>query len=78
MADANGGEGSPAAADSLSGKESITEIIDIVIGLEKKSILFYIGLKDMIPPQYGHQQIEKIIKEEQKHVAQLNALRRKL
>jgi len=51
MADAHGGEGSPAAADSLSGKESIAEIVDIAIGLEKESILFYIGLKDMIPPQ---------------------------
>ena len=78
MADAHGGEGSPAAADSLSGKESITEIVDIAIGLEKESILFYIGLKDMIPPRYGQEKLEKIIKEEQKHVVQLNALRRKL
>ena len=78
MADAHGGEGSPAAADSLSGKESITEIVNIAIGLEKESILFYIGLKDMIPPQYGQEKLEKIIKEEQKHVVQLNALRRKL
>ena len=31
MADAHGGEGSPTAADSLSGKESITEIVDIAI-----------------------------------------------
>ena len=78
MADAHGGEGSPTAADSLSGKESIAEIVDIAIGLEKESILFYIGLKDMIPPQYGQEKLEKIIKEEQKHVVQLNALRRKL
>ena len=53
MADAHGGEGSPAAADALTGKESLAEIIDIAVGLEKESILFYIGLKDMIPPKYG-------------------------
>jgi len=78
MADAHGGEGSPAAADSLSGKESIAEIVDIAIGLEKESILFYIGLKDMIPPQYGREKLEKIIKEERRHVVELNALRSKL
>jgi rubrerythrin len=78
MADAHGGEGSPAAVNSLTGKESITEIIDIAIGLEKESILFYIGLKDMIPPRYGRDKIENIIKEERKHIIQLNAVRTSL
>jgi len=78
MADAHGGEGSPAAADSLTGKESLTEIIDIAIGLEKESILFYIGLKDMIPPTYGQDKLDNIIAEERKHVVELSALRKKL
>ena len=42
MADSHGGEGSPKAADALTGDESIQEIIDIAIGLEKESILFYL------------------------------------
>ncbi|MFC1814867.1 rubrerythrin [Thermodesulfobacteriota bacterium] len=78
MADNHGGEGSPAAADLLTGKESIAEIIDIAIGLEKESILFYIGLKDMIPPKYGQEKLENIIKEERKHIIQLNTVRKKL
>jgi rubrerythrin len=78
MADAHGGEGSPAVADSLTGKESIAEIVDIAIGLEKESILFYIGLKDMIPPKYGQDKLEKIIKEERSHIVQLSAVRKKL
>lgn len=78
MADAHGGEGSPAAADSLTGKESIAQIVDIAIGLEKESILFYIGLKDMIPPQYGQEQLEHIIKEERSHIVQLSVLRKNL
>lgn len=78
MADTHGGEGSPAAADALTGNESITEIINIAIGLEKESILFYIGLKDMVPPKLGREKLEKIISEERKHVIQLNAFRRSL
>lgn len=78
MADAHRGEGSPAAADSLTGKESLAEIIDIAIGLEKESILFYIGLKDMVSPKYGQDKLDKIIAEERKHVIELSALRKKL
>jgi rubrerythrin len=47
MADTHGGEGSPSAADSLTGDETLEEILNIAIGLEKESILFYLGLKDM-------------------------------
>jgi rubrerythrin len=77
MADSHGGEGSPAAADKLTGNESITEIIDIALGLEKESILFYLGLKDMVPPQYGQEKLEQIIAEERRHLIQLNTLRKK-
>jgi len=78
MADAHGGEGSPAAADKLTGKESISEIIDIALDLEKESILFYLGLKDLVPPQYGQDKLDKIIGEERRHIVQLNALRKRL
>ena len=78
MADTHGGEGSPAAADALTGKESIKEIVDIAIGLEKESILFYLGLKDLVPPKYGKDKLDKIIGEERRHIIQLNALRKKL
>jgi rubrerythrin len=77
MADAHGGEGSPAIADTLTGKESIVQIIDIAIGLEKESILFYLGLKDMVPPEYGQEKLDQIIREEQRHLTQLSALRKK-
>jgi rubrerythrin len=78
MADTHGGEGSPAAAEALTGNESILEIIDIAIWLEKESILFYIGLKDLVPPKFGQDRLNKIIGQEQKHVVQLNVYRRKL
>ena len=78
MADAHGGEGSPTAADALTGEETLKEIIDIAIGLEKESILFYLGLKDFVPPEYGQDKLDEIIAEERRHIIQLNAVRQKL
>jgi len=78
MADSHGGEGSPNAADALTGEESIKDIISMAIGLEKESILFYIGLKDMVPPQYGREKLDDIIREERKHIIMLNSIQQGL
>ena len=78
MADTHGGEGSPTAADALTGKEALKEVIDIAIGLEKESILFYLGLKDFVPPKFGQDKLDEIIAEERRHIIQLNAVRKKL
>ena len=71
MADAHGGEGNPDVANQMTGNETMTQIIATAIGLEKESILFYIGLKDFVPPKLGRAKIDEIIEEEKKHVAQL-------
>ena len=71
MADSHGGEGNPDVANQMTGNETMTQIIATAIGLEKESILFYIGLKDFVPPQLGRGKIDEIIEEEKKHVAQL-------
>ena len=78
MADTLGGEGSPSAADSLTGKETLEEILKTAIDLEKDSILFYIGLKDIVPKKYGQERIEEVISEERKHVAQLKGILNKM
>lgn len=77
MADSHGGEGSPSAANALTGQETMKEILTIAIGLEKESILFYLGLRDMVPPKYGQVKVDTIIKEERKHVIQLDTLLKK-
>ncbi len=77
MADSHGGEGDPAVADSLTGNESMAQIIKTAIGLEKESILFYVGLKDIVPSVLGKDKIDGIIKEEKKHIAQLEGFMRK-
>ncbi len=78
MADTMGGEGSPSAANTLTGSETLEDILNTALGLEKDSILFYLGLKDMVPPKYGQDKIEAIIKEERKHVAQLTSISSKV
>lgn len=78
MANTHGGEGSLDVADSLTGEESFDEIIDIAITLEKESILFYLGLKDFVPPKYGQEKLDTIIAEERRHIIQLNGLRKKV
>jgi rubrerythrin len=56
----------------------LEEILTTAIGLEKDSILFYVGLKDLVPPKYGQEKIDDIIRQERKHVAQLTNHRKKL
>lgn len=72
MADDHGGEGNPDAAEQLTGEETMPQIIQTAIELEKESILFYIGLKDMVPEKLGRKKIDDIIDEEKKHVVQLS------
>jgi len=53
---------------TISGSESLPDILRIAIGLEKDSIVFYLGIKDMVPKTAGKEKIESIIKEEMRHV----------
>ena len=78
MADVHGGEGSPSAAEKLTGRESMLEVVQIALGLEKKSILYYLGLRDFVPARLGQDRIDTIIKEEQSHVAQLTGIQKNL
>ena len=71
MADMSGGEGSLKAVESLTGKESIQEVLSTAIELEKESILYYIGLKDMVPSANVKMKIDEIIREERSHIVTL-------
>jgi rubrerythrin len=80
MADLHGGEGDPEVTASLTGRESLEQIILKAIELEKKAILFYFGLEGLVPPELGQTQIERIIAEEKSHVVilsrELNEIRK--
>jgi rubrerythrin len=71
MAGAKGTEGLKAPNVTLTGNESTQELLEIAIGAEKNSVLFYVGLKDLVSAQAGRDKVEAIIREEVKHVADL-------
>lgn len=59
-------------AERLTGKETMEEVLRTAIGLEKDSIVFYLGLKEIVPERLSRQRIDDIIKEEMGHIAVLS------
>jgi rubrerythrin len=59
-------------AEKLTGKEKVEDILRIAIGLEKDSIVFYLGMKDAVPERLGRSKIDPIIKEEMNHMSSLS------
>lgn len=56
----------------LTGKETPQDILNTAIGLEKESIVFYLGLEEYVPVESGKEKVRAIIKQEMSHVALLN------
>jgi len=59
-------------AERLTGKESAEDILHIAIGLEKDSLVFYQGIREMVPEQSGRGKIDRIITEEMRHIADMS------
>jgi rubrerythrin len=55
-------------SERLTGKETVEDILRTAIGLEKDSIVFYLGIKGMVPERLGRQRIDAIIDEEMGHI----------
>ena len=51
---------------------SIEEILKIAITAEKDSIVFYLGMKDVVPVNLGKEKLDRIIKEEMNHITILS------
>ena len=58
--------------DFLEGGKSVADILKKAIGLEKDSVVFYLGIKQMVPAELGRDKIEEIIQQEMKHIALLS------
>jgi len=71
LADSKGFEGMKGPAVKLSGNESIQELLEASIDAEKNSVLFYVGLKDLVSAKAGKDKVEVIIREEVRHIADL-------
>ena len=47
---------------------SMREILKAAILAEKDSIVFYLGMKDLVPDKLGKDKLDEIIKEEMGHI----------
>jgi rubrerythrin len=64
--------------EKLTGAETISEIIDFAIGLEKDSVIYYLGIREVVPPALGRERIDRIITEEMHHITMLSDVKRSL
>ena len=58
----------------LGPKSSGRDILKVAIGLEKDSVVFYVAIRDAVPPSLGKEKIERIIKEEMDHIVLLSGM----
>jgi len=71
MANSHGYEGKKSPDEELSGNETMREILEIALNAEKESVVFYFGLKSLVPPKSGRDKVEAIIIEELSHITTL-------
>ena len=71
MADAKGFEGKISPSLRLSGKETLSDVLNIAINAERNSVVFYVGLKTLVQTEQGRRQVDRIIGEEMGHIATL-------
>ena len=56
----------------MTGDESIEDILRLAIGREKDSIVFFLGMKDLVSEKLGKDRIDGIIREEMNHITILS------
>ena len=54
------------------GVKTMEDILRMAIGMEKDSVIYYMGMKAIVPQEYGREKIDKIIKEEMSHIGMLS------
>lgn len=71
MADSKGYEGMITPTKEFTGDESMREVIETALNSEKESVVFYYGMKSLVPAGAGQDKVEMIIKEELGHIRTL-------
>ncbi len=62
-------------SETLTGKETAEDVLRTALGLERDSIAFYVGMKELVPENMGRDKIDGIIRQEMNHVSEIsNAL----
>lgn len=62
----------PEALFDLGERLTVEDILRAAIGMEKESIIFYLGMKSMVPDGLGKDKIDGIVKEEMSHIGALS------
>jgi len=57
---------------TLTGREDARTVLKTALRMEQDSILFYTGLREMVPSRLGQDRVQGIIKEEMKHMAMIS------
>lgn len=57
--------------DMLKGSETVVDVLKMAVGMEKDSVVFYLGVKELVPAGAGRDKIDHIISEERKHIGVL-------
>jgi len=58
---------------TLSGDDILRDGLKAAIDLEKDSVVFYLGMKELVPDRLGKDKLDWIIKEEMRHIRILGA-----
>ena len=59
-------------SERLKGKESVEDVLRMAIGLERDSIVFYQGIRDLVAPGLNREKVEANLKEEMGHLTLLS------
>jgi len=58
-------------ADLVTEKSTLEDVLKMAIEAEKNSIIFYTGIKKVVPESLGKESVDNIIAEEMKHIVML-------
>jgi rubrerythrin len=50
---------------------SIEDVLRRALALEKDSVVYYVGIREMVPEDLGRKKIDRIIREEMKHIVSI-------
>ena len=59
----------------LTGEETLAEILDTAIGLEKESVVYYAALQEVVSAERDASKIQDVLRDEMSHIAMLSGWR---
>ncbi len=65
-------------AETLTGAEAAEEVLTIALGFERDTIVFFLGLKEMVPKGLGKDKIEGLLRAEMSHIVDISSRLRAL